>query len=213
MDLLTALPAELPIIVPSTTIRETRHRSLPLFNRLQQLVLDEERCVWVWWNEERRETATANIENEDEVVNDRNDRGKLTVLPLADITAIRQTLHFYPEHLAKSVRDAPQLVLLTDDRRNRELAEKEDIIASSTRDYVDGLQGEVRDRLVDLVVGGVDEVEPSERRSRRIYEDVGFTIPISLTPSTCQRKLLPLASRAEDTSRVISMLIHSTISR
>lgn len=76
MDLLTALPPQLPIIVPSTVIRETRHRSLPLFNRLQQLVLDEDRCVWVWWNEERRETATFGVE-ENEVVNDRNDRGEL----------------------------------------------------------------------------------------------------------------------------------------
>lgn len=77
MDLLTALPPELPIIVPSTVLREVRHRSLPLSNRLTQLVQDEERCVWVWWNEERRETATAAVEEEDEVVNDRNDRGEL----------------------------------------------------------------------------------------------------------------------------------------
>lgn len=77
MDLLTALPAQLPLIIPSTTIREVRHRSLPLHNRLQQLVQDEDRCVWVWWNEECRETATAAAEAEDEVVNDRNDRGEL----------------------------------------------------------------------------------------------------------------------------------------
>ena len=80
MDLLTALPPDLPIIIPSTVIRETRHRSLPLSNRLQQLVMDDERSVWVWWNEERRETATAGLENEDEVVNDRNDRGTLSSL-------------------------------------------------------------------------------------------------------------------------------------
>lgn len=79
MDLLTALPADLPIIIPSTVIRETRHRSLPLSNRLQQLVMDDERSVWVWWNEERRETATAGMEDEDEVVNDRNDRGELSL--------------------------------------------------------------------------------------------------------------------------------------
>jgi exosome complex exonuclease DIS3/RRP44 len=85
MDLLTALPAELPIIIPSTTIRETRHRSLPLSNRLQQLVQDEDRCVCVWWNEERRETATAAVEEEDEVVNDRNDRGGLLQIYL-DLT-------------------------------------------------------------------------------------------------------------------------------
>jgi exosome complex exonuclease DIS3/RRP44 len=78
MDLLTALPFDLPLLVPSTTIRETRHRSLPLYNRLQQLVQDEDRKVWVWWNEERRETATiANIADDGakETINDQNDRG------------------------------------------------------------------------------------------------------------------------------------------
>lgn len=76
MDLLTALPADLPLLIPSTTIRETRHRSLPLHNRLQQLIQDEDRVVWVWWNEERRETATLPLEGEvDEGINDKNDRG------------------------------------------------------------------------------------------------------------------------------------------
>lgn len=77
MDLLSALPLALPIIIPSTTIRETRHRSLPLHNRLQQLVQDEERKVWVWWNEESRDTATFQEEREEgkEGPNDRNDRG------------------------------------------------------------------------------------------------------------------------------------------
>ncbi len=172
MDLLTALPAQLPLIVPSTTIREVRHRSLPLHNRLQQLVQDEDRCVWVWWNEECRETATAAAEYEDEVVNDRNDRGELPPLFLKLTPAIRQTLRFYPGHISQSVAAAPQLILLTDDKRNRELAAEEDLVAISTRDYVDGLKGDVRDRLVDLVAGGVDDLEPGERRSRRIYDDV-----------------------------------------
>ncbi|WWD22110.1 hypothetical protein CI109_106599 [Kwoniella shandongensis] len=162
MDLLTALPATLPIVVPSTTIRETRHRSLPLYNRLQQLIQDEDRCIWVWWNEERRETATVQEEDEEtgiEGMNDRNDR------------AIRQTLHFYAEHLDASTSKAPQLVLLTDDRGNREIANSEGLTAVSARDYVDGLQGEERARLVDLVVGGVDEVSTGERRAKRIYQD------------------------------------------
>lgn len=79
MDLLAALPAGLPLIIPSTTMRETRHRSLPLYNRLLQVVHDESRCVWVWWNEERRETAT-HLEGDSQVgmesINDRNDRGR-----------------------------------------------------------------------------------------------------------------------------------------
>ncbi|WVR04559.1 hypothetical protein IAU60_001566 [Kwoniella sp. DSM 27419] len=162
MDLLTALPINLPLIIPSTTIRETRHRSLPLYNRLQQLIQDEDRCIWVWWNEERRETATLpkdDAESGKEGVNDKNDR------------AIRQTLHFYPEHLAASVSKAPKLVLLTDDRGNQEKSDSEGLLATSAREYVDGLIGEERDRLVDLVVGGVDEVSSAEKKGKRIYQD------------------------------------------
>jgi exosome complex exonuclease DIS3/RRP44 len=102
MDLLAALPAAIPLVLPSTTLAEVRHRSLPLYNRLQQLISEEDRHVWVFWNEQRRETATkvefasavedADIAEDDEdedaekeetrgakareSVNDRNDRGK-----------------------------------------------------------------------------------------------------------------------------------------
>ncbi|KAK6903838.1 hypothetical protein I203_107346 [Kwoniella mangroviensis CBS 8507] len=162
IDLLTALPPSLPLIIPSTTIRETRHRSLPLYNRLQQVIQDEDRCIWVWWNEERRETATLPKEGEDlekETINDKNDR------------AIRQTLHFYPSHLSQSTSKFPKLILLTDDRRNREIADGEGLLAISARDYVDGMIGEERERLVDLVVGGVDEVSVGEKKGKRIYQD------------------------------------------
>lgn len=79
-------------------------------------------------------------------------------------------------------------MLLTDDKRNRELAQAEALTAVSARDYVDGLQGEVRDKLVDLVVGGVDEMEPGERRSKRIYDDVSVSESTQLTESTCRKR-------------------------
>lgn len=66
------------------------------------------------------------------------------------------------------------MILLSDDRRNREIAKEDGLLASSTKDYVDGLIGDVREALVDLVVGGVDELEPSERRGRRIYDEVSL---------------------------------------
>lgn len=201
MDLLTSLPPQLPLIVPSTTIREVRHRSLPLHNRLQQLLLDEDRTVWVWLNEESRDTATGGEEVEDESVNDRNDR------------AIRQTLHYYPEHMSQSVNAAPQLILLSDDKRNRELAIAEGLVAASTRDYVDGLQGEVRDRLVDLVVGGVDELQPGERKNKRIYEDVSFVIRGYANVSTFHRSSSPLVSRAAGSCRDTSMPVSITTSK
>jgi exosome complex exonuclease DIS3/RRP44 len=80
-------------------------------------------------------------------------------------------LHFYAGHLNTTATKPPQLVLLSDDRRNRELAASEGLLAASTRDYVDGLVPVERERLVDLVVGGVDATDPSERRAGRIYDE------------------------------------------
>jgi hypothetical protein len=80
-------------------------------------------------------------------------------------------VQFYQSHLLKSTNTPPQLILLTDDRRNRELASTEGITAVSAREYVDGLEASVRESVVDLVVGGVDEVQ-GERRGRRVYDDV-----------------------------------------
>lgn len=173
MDLLAALPKTLPLIVPSTTIRETRHRSLPLYNRLQELVKDEDRIVWVWWNEERRETAT--VEEQGESINDRNDRGQSESpvrVVAADDIAIRNTLIFYAAHLTISASKPPQLIMLSDDKGNRALAEAEGLLAVSAREYVDGLVPTEREKLVDLVVGGVDALGDGERRGRRIYDEV-----------------------------------------
>nr|ODO01078.1 exosome complex exonuclease DIS3/RRP44 [Cryptococcus depauperatus CBS 7855] len=162
MDLLVALPPTLPLLIPSTTIRETRHRSLPLYNRLRQLLQDQDRLVWVWWNEERRETATVrqiHQNNVREQINDRNDR------------SIRQTIVFYREHLLHSIDFPPVLVLLTDDRANRNLAEEQGIVAVSTRDYVEGFESQEREMLIDLVVGGVEDTEKISTNIRRIYPD------------------------------------------
>lgn len=84
------------------------------------------------------------------------------------------------------------MILLSDDRRNRELAQTDGLIAISTREYVDGLVPEEREKLVDLVVGGVDELAPSERRAKRIYQEVRLALldrgRHMLTPiSTCLR--------------------------
>ncbi|KAJ9101817.1 hypothetical protein QFC21_003156 [Naganishia friedmannii] len=190
MDLLAALPAAIPLVLPSTTLAEVRHRSLPLYNRLQQLISEEDRHVWVFWNEQRRETATkveyasavedADIADEDEneaaeqeesgggksreSVNDRNDR------------AIRLTLQFYNSHLMSQPKPRgsshPQLILLTDDRANRTKAQDMGLSATSARDYVEGLPEELKVKLIDLVAtGSGDGHGPSGDASKRIYAD------------------------------------------
>ena len=66
-------------------------------------------------------------------------------------------------------------MLLTDDKRNRQLAIQDDLVAISTKEYVDGLEARDRDRLVDLVVGGVDDVESADKAGKRIYPEVSPT--------------------------------------
>jgi exosome complex exonuclease DIS3/RRP44 len=51
---------------------------------------------------------------------------------------------------------------------------------------VDGLVPEEREKLVDLVVGGVDEAPPSERRAKRIYQEVRSAFNLTRTKLTNQ---------------------------
>lgn len=103
-------------------------------------------------------------------------RGACPKVPLgAKCLAIRNTLIFYAAHLAISANKPPQLIMLSDDKGNRELAQAEGLLAISTRGYVDGLVPTERDKLVDLVVGGVDALGDGERRGRRIYDEVGLS--------------------------------------
>ena len=44
-------PAITSVIVLQTVLDEVRHRSLPLFNRLQALIREPERNYWVYWND------------------------------------------------------------------------------------------------------------------------------------------------------------------
>ncbi len=193
IDLLQSLPASIPLLIPSTTLSETRHRSLPIYNRFQQLIGDEDRIVWVYWNESSRGSATAardvsEIVDEDgmhvekiiqETSNDRNDR------------AIRQTIHFYDTHLSSLAPPSPGskhpvLVLLTDDRGNRVKAKEQGLHATSVKEYVAGMTDvSERERLADLVArtgfemdeegeGAKVDTEIEGENKRKLYENVSL---------------------------------------
>lgn len=53
MDLLEHVQFGQDIIVLQTVLEEVRHRSLPLFNRLRALIAEEERRIWLFYNEAR----------------------------------------------------------------------------------------------------------------------------------------------------------------
>ncbi len=139
MDLIEN-PSFTDVIVLQTVADEVRHRSLPLFNRLKNLIADPDRRFWVFYNDFGRETAV--LQHEDESPNDRNDR------------AIRTAAKWYRTHLMASTGPAHRqsnldVLLISDDQDNVQRALNDDIRAMSVRDYIEGLEN--ADQLLDLL--------------------------------------------------------------
>lgn len=63
--------------------------------------------------------------------------------------------------------------MLSDDKGNRQKAKVEGLEACSTKDYVNQLPTEERERLVDLVAGGVDDEDGvgKQLKSKKLYEE------------------------------------------
>ncbi|PRT55247.1 Exosome complex exonuclease DIS3 [Wickerhamiella sorbophila] len=109
------------VIVPQIVLEEVRNRSLPIYARLRALTAGHDKRFYVFHNEFRSETHVERTPGES--INDRNDR------------AIRRVAKWYSEHLAK-VKKAPQVLLLTNDKKNLELAHKDGINASTLHSYI-----------------------------------------------------------------------------
>lgn len=157
MDLFESNEFMFPIILLQTVMEEVRHRSLPLYNRLKALVKSEDKQVWVFYNEFRRETTV--IREEDETPNDRNDR------------SIREGAKWYNTHLHlvhSPIRGQkpPQVVLLTEDAGNREKALSANIPCMSARKYIERTQKPAP--LLDLLAAAVsEEIEPTKATGAR----------------------------------------------
>jgi exosome complex exonuclease DIS3/RRP44 len=156
MDLFEQSSAFFDVVVLQTVLEELRNRSLPLYNRLIGLTKSEDKRFYVFFNEFRLETYVTR--EQDESINDRNDR------------AVRKAVQWYNEHLAQSrSKQRPTVVMLTDDRGNLEKAKKEDVPATTLRDYVGGLEDS--DRLLDMIA------ESQERGISRDKKAADFLYP------------------------------------
>ncbi|XP_027035128.1 exosome complex exonuclease RRP44 [Tachysurus fulvidraco] len=124
------------VIILQTVLQEVRHRSAPVYKRIKDAIHDKEKRFYTFTNEHHRETF---IEREQsESANDRNDR------------AIRVAAKWYTEHLSRSQSGAElKVVLLTNDRANKEKAEQDGVIAYRCEEYIKSLIGnpELVDRL------------------------------------------------------------------
>ncbi|KAL7824490.1 hypothetical protein AOLI_G00237310 [Acnodon oligacanthus] len=124
------------VIILQTVLQEVRHRSAPVYKRIKDAIHEKEKHFYTFTNEFHRETF---IEREQgESTNDRNDR------------AIRVAAKWYTEHLSKasSVGEL-RVVLLTNDRANKDKAEQNGLLAYRCEEYIKSLTGnpELVDRL------------------------------------------------------------------
>jgi exosome complex exonuclease DIS3/RRP44 len=148
------------VIILQTVLEELRNRSLPLYNRLIGLTKSEDKRFYVFFNDFRLETYITREAGE--TINDRNDR------------AVRRTVKWYSEHLAKSMKAAgrksksiPVVVMLSDDKENLRKAKEDEIVACSLEDYVKGLED--ANRLLDMISAAN---EGRESRDTKVAENL-----------------------------------------
>ncbi|KAJ3262535.1 exosome catalytic subunit dis3 [Boothiomyces macroporosus] len=106
------------IIILQTVLQELKHKSLPIYQRIRNLIPKKQ--IYVFCNEHHRETFVKTEMGESP--NDRNDR------------AIRRATEWYVAHCNKN-----NFILVTDDRDNRQKAIKQGLAAKSVREYVETL--------------------------------------------------------------------------
>ncbi|XP_053563904.1 exosome complex exonuclease RRP44 [Bombina bombina] len=123
-------------ILLQTVLQEVRSRSAPIYKRVKDLISNPEKYFYTFTNEHHRETYIEQEQGEN--ANDRNDR------------AIRTAAKWYNKHLKKSknMQDL-QVILITNDRKNKEKAVEEGIVAYTCEEYIKSLiaNPELVDRL------------------------------------------------------------------
>lgn len=160
------------VILLQTVLEETRHRSYAVYQRLLRLANESSRCWHIFSNEHHRFTY---IERErKESPNDRNDR------------AIRAATRWYAAHLGSRA----EVTLVTNDRENRERAEREGLRAVTVRAFVEGAaSGEKLKSLLDRMAE-VDAAEgdwKSAGRSGGVLYDAHVPLSKALTEIEAKR--------------------------
>ncbi|KAL9632769.1 MAG: hypothetical protein Q9164_005117 [Protoblastenia rupestris] len=161
MDLFEQSSGFYDVIVLQTVLEELRNRSLPLYNRIIALTRSEDKHFYVFFNEFRRETYV--LRDQGESINDRNDR------------AVRRAATWYADHLQQAVKSnrkvkqAPTIIMLSDDKNNLRKAQSEKISACSLSDYVSGLED--ADRLLDMINTSRGEQISNNASAEQLYPD------------------------------------------
>ncbi|XP_007888927.1 exosome complex exonuclease RRP44 [Callorhinchus milii] len=125
------------VVILQTVLQEVRHRSAPVYKRIKDVINNAEKHFYTFTNEHHKDTYIEQEKGEN--ANDRNDR------------AIRKAVEWYNDHIQKSLNDSAELqtILITNDRKNKELAEEAGLIAFTCEEYIKSLiaSPELVDRL------------------------------------------------------------------
>ncbi|XP_044270531.1 exosome complex exonuclease RRP44 [Tribolium madens] len=108
------------VIILHTVLNEVKHRSLPIYKRLCNVIENPSRHFYVFINDHHQGTYLQ--QKEGELINDYNDR------------CIRAACSWYIKHAPKQ-----KFVFLTDDSANRIKAQQEDIPSYTVSEYVQNL--------------------------------------------------------------------------
>lgn len=161
MDLFEQKSEFYDVIVLQTVLEELRNRSLPLYNRVIGLTRSENKHFYVFFNDFRLETYV--VRGKGETINDRNDR------------AVRRAVSWYGEHLQQAVKSskrskqAPAIVMLSDDKDNLRKAKAENLGACSLSEYVSGLED--ASRLLDMISASRQGIESRTTAAEQLYPD------------------------------------------
>jgi len=125
------------VIILQTVLKETRHRSAPVYKRLRTLIQNKDKKFFVFINEHSVDTWCSRKRGESS--NDLNDH------------FIRVATKFYHACLMKRNQSA---VLLTNDKANCQLAKEEGLCAFTIQDYIKNVIGfpDLADKLASTDV-------------------------------------------------------------
>ncbi|XP_072850829.2 exosome complex exonuclease RRP44 isoform X2 [Pogona vitticeps] len=127
------------VVILQTVLQEVRKRSAPVYKRIRDVIANPEKHFYSFTNEHHKETYIEQEQGENS--NDRNDR------------AIRVAAKWYNDHLAKLQNEEKvRVILLTNDKKNKEKAVEDGITAYTCEEYIKSLIGnpELVDRLACL---------------------------------------------------------------
>eukprot|EP00126_Sphaerothecum_destruens_P011113 Sdes_comp20858_c0_seq9m17701 len=139
-------------ILLETVLEEVKNKSIEIYKRLRNICSQPSKKFFVFLNEHHKDTFLQRLASE--TPNDRNDR------------AIRQSVKWYNSHLLNE-DDALSTLLVTNDKANSLLAQKDGIFSCTIREYIEGMKDDFPE-LLDMLNGENDDSDMKSEESDKI---------------------------------------------